>query len=188
MISRFQRFILMNPFGNLKNVGGMYEVADFSNDGVIVLRESDSKTAVGVATWDEITNNFRPVKEKVWTPWCTFTDEYGRNVGEYKTNRKKVKVRLFGGYKSSATCSKNDEFNLMKGIRIAYLRARRKQIAADYNDWNSKLDKIDVERAGIKAYLDYLYEQNGLIDRMLDGYKKEPPTKEPHIVRQQIIR
>ena len=68
-----------------------------------------------------------PVK-KPWSKWylneIRFTDINGKDVRcnyLYRTNGKKVQVRS-GSFKAEATCCKDDEFEIEKGLNLAKKR------------------------------------------------------------------
>ena len=128
-IFRNDRVILLKEYENLKQVGKTYEVGGFTNSAVI-LREVKSKVAVGaikVNDFDEYFEKIENVGNK-FTPWAGISDPNGNLIADYRTNQKKVQIRLFiedttQYIKGEASCNKGDEFNLYFGIRLALARA-----------------------------------------------------------------
>jgi hypothetical protein len=81
-------------------------------------------------------------KQSKWTDWTEIDDN--RMFGMYKTNGKKIRVKLSDDFVGESCCSKYDVFNLDFGIRMAYLRCLVKV-------WNKKKVDIDEEIAMINA-------------------------------------
>lgn len=129
-VFRGTKIILIKKFENLNKVGKVYEVGDVSNS-MVIIREVDSKAAVGAVTFEDFDNHFEVVKSNnKFTKWKTFADGFGNVIGVYRTNQKKVQVKLFTGntfvVRAESSCHKGDTFNLFFGLKLAYLRALKK--------------------------------------------------------------
>lgn len=113
-IVKNDKVILVKPNGNLQTVGETFEIANITEE-FVVLR--DAKTKVAVAATDLVTFNeyFAKVDEfKGWTPWQTLRDETG--VMFYRTNGKKTQIKSIDGGRAEACCCKDDNFDLHTGI------------------------------------------------------------------------
>lgn len=73
--------------------------------------------------------------KRSWTKWylneIRFTDINGKDVRcnyLYRTNGKKVQIRC-GAFKAEATCCKDDEFEIEKGLNLA-----KKRLVVKYLD------------------------------------------------------
>lgn len=121
-ILRDDKIILTKPLGKLV-VGVKYEVGDIS-DRYVIIRNAANKVAMAAVDVDEFDEYFVKSLDKVgWTEWeaIFIGDNY---IGSYRTNRKKVQVRLANGVRAEASCNlKYDSFNLNKGVYLAYYRA-----------------------------------------------------------------
>ena len=131
-IFRGDKVVLVKPFGKIQDVGNEYEVADFTNTTVI-LRDCKTKIAacaISVEVFYMLFDKIEGAKGK-WTKWQTIQDGLGNIVASYRTNFKKVEVRIMVEDKiyitAKATCYKGDDFNMAFGIHLAYLRAVKKQ-------------------------------------------------------------
>lgn len=134
-VFRGTKIILIKKFENLNKMGKVYEVGDVSNS-MVIIREVDSKAAVGAVTFEDFDNHFEVVKSNnKFTKWETFADGFGNVIGAYRTNQKKVQVKLFTNVeifgnqmtvseiRTEASCHKGDTFNLYFGLQLAFLRA-----------------------------------------------------------------
>lgn len=138
-IIKNDRVILIKEMDSLKIVGQEFEVANIIRDDTIVLRDAKSKTAVCSIDIESFDEYFAKQEVKMgWTKWTRIVDPDGNMIAEYRTNQKKVEVRIPNNMidsdigsngrviHSTATCSQGDEFNLSFGIQLAYLRCERK--------------------------------------------------------------
>ena len=119
-IIKNDKVILVKPNGNLQTVGETYEVANITEE-FVVLR--DAKTKVAAAAIDLVTFSeyFTKADEfKGWTTWQTLRDETG--VLFYRTNGKKTQIKSIDGLRAEACCCKVDNFDLRTGVQIAYCR------------------------------------------------------------------
>lgn len=124
-VLKYDRVVLIKEFGKLRTVGEVYEIANITEE-TFILRDARTKIAVAVIDIKDFEEYFRKEDEvKTWTPWTVFNVDDGR-VAFYRTNRRKVEVK-YDGFKSTAYCSKGDEFNLHFGISLAYRRCLIKQ-------------------------------------------------------------
>lgn len=127
-ILRNDKVILTKEMGNLKMVGETYEVANVVEDRV-VLRDAKTKVAVGVIDIVDFWEYFKkPEDVKRWTNWTNIVDQQGNSVGTYRTNMRKVQVRLSDGTRTEVCCKKSDSFSLGFGINYAYERCTKKYL------------------------------------------------------------
>lgn len=125
-IFRNDRVVLIKEFENMKQVGNEYEVANITETAV-VLRDAKTKVAICAVNIPSFEEYFKKQEDVTgWTKWQGFSDETGKTVGVYRTNFRKVQVRINGGIQGEASCNRTDEFNLFFGINLAYLRAEQK--------------------------------------------------------------
>ena len=127
------KVVLLKEYDQLKQVGDTFEVANFT-DEMVILRNAKTKVAVCALPTADFFEYFE--KEEVigfkFTPWSTLGDvTTGATIGLYRTNHKKVQVMLPIEYNGShiraeASCNKGDNFDLWFGIRLAYARAKVK--------------------------------------------------------------
>lgn len=122
------KIILIKPMDSLQTVGETYEIANILENSV-VLRDARTKIAVAAVDLNMLDVFFVKAEEfKGWTPWQSLRDETG--VVFYRTNGKKVQVRSVDGVRAESCCCIEDEFNLWKGIQIAYARWNIKMLKA----------------------------------------------------------
>lgn len=138
---------LVRPMGAFTNVGEICEVTDIREDRTIWFRFGGMH--LGCMSYDEYKKYFEPVKEKIrreWTRWihCQYNasfayDANGMSMNDensgsvwYRYNGKRVQVKTFMSDKSlkaSASCRKNDAFDLNKGLALAFKRLFPKVLA-----------------------------------------------------------
>lgn len=162
-ILRNDKVVLIKEFGELKTVGEIYEVANLT-DTAIVLRDVNTKVAVGAIGIDNFGEYFIK-KEDVngWTPWQRLVDSAINTIAFYRTNHKKVQVKVFNKYRAEATCNKGDDFNLHFGICLAYARCMDKF----YTDV-----KHDYEE-GLKNVTSDMLANKNVIKRMINSLDKD---------------
>lgn len=142
-VLRGDRVVLVKEFNKLKFVGKEYEVANITETS-IVLRDAKTKTAVAAVEIDKFDKFFKKTEEATgWTNWTKFETE-GEVVGFYRTNGRKVEVK-WNGYKSSAYCSKLDDFNLYFGLTLAYKRTIVKFLKDQQKQYKAMLHVLDGE-------------------------------------------
>ena len=134
-VFRDTKVILVKQFDKLQRIGETYEVGNIT-DSMVVLRDVKNKVAVGAVTFEDFDTYFEVKKDKhKFTEWQAFEDGFGNTIGFYRTNQKKVQVKLFTNVeifgsqmtvseiRAEASCHKGDTFNLYFGLRLAFLRA-----------------------------------------------------------------
>lgn len=132
-ILRGDKIILVKTYDKINQIGNVFEVADITTGGLVIVRDNKTKVAVGAIEADELFKYFTK-KEEVknqWTEWNRMLDPFGSTVGFYRTNFKKVQVKIpnkdTGYYKAEACCNlKEDDFNIGFGINLAYIRCLNK--------------------------------------------------------------
>ena len=91
-------------------------------------------------------------KNSKWTDWTEIDDN--RMFGVYKTNGKKIRVKLSDDFVGESCCSKYDVFDIDFGIRMAFLRCMKKM----WEKGRANVDKeIEMINADIKEMIDSLY-------------------------------
>lgn len=128
-ILRNDKVVLVKEYGELKLVGDTFEVANVTETAV-VLRDPLTKVAVGAIDIDDFDNYFQK-KLNGWCNWEILRAANDDMIGAYRTNGKKVQVRV-EGFRGEATCNKIDNFNLNTGIEIAFYRSRLKYLNDTY--------------------------------------------------------
>ena len=123
------RIKLVRKMGVFDNIGEICEVTDIQEGGVICFKFGGCH--LGCMSYDEYEKYFEKVEEPVrrtWSKWylneIRFTDINGKDVRcnyLYRTNGKKVQIRC-GAFKTEATCCKDDEFEIEKGLNLAKKR------------------------------------------------------------------
>lgn len=146
-ILKFDRVVLTKELNEkIKRVGDVFEIANIL-DGSFVLRDSKTKTALGVVSFEDFDKHF--VKEdsfKGWTPWTPILGLAGQTDAVYRTNRRRVQVRfLTDKVGAEACCCKDDDFNLYLGIQIAYSRCYTKALTKRKEEHERKLKEIKGE-------------------------------------------
>ena len=172
------RVILTKGIGSLNTIGQVYEVARMTED-FIVVRDCVSKVAVASIDIEEFGNYF--VKEKEvnnWTKWADIADPNGNMIAQYRTNNKKVEVRITNDMlghpdkkviRSTATCNSEDEFNLAFGVQLAYLRCEQKYLQNEINEY---CEIIDDSISQMKNCESRLVENKSIIKKMLSSLEK----------------
>ena len=145
---RGDKVALIKECDSLKTVGEIYEVANIT-DAFVVIRNAKTKVAVGSVDIDVFDQYFKkPEEVKHWTPWEKLMDESGNVIAFYRTNFRKVQVRIFEGEQSEATCNKRhgDEFNLYFGIQLAYRRCLEKSLTRLTEEYRTGLNQFESMR------------------------------------------
>ena len=162
-ILKNDKVALIKEYKELQTVGMVYEVANFV-DNLVILRDAKTKVAVGAIELKDFEECFKKVNEiteaKTWTKWTSLNDRNGKKLAFYRTNLKKVQVRIFDDTTAEACCHRDDEFDLYFGIQIAYERAQIKSwnkyvksIEKDLKDANSE---ILIHKNNIKKMINSL--------------------------------
>ena len=150
-IMRNDKVVLVKGMNGFKKVGNTYEVANIT-DTKVVLREVDSKVAVGAIEIDAFEAHFqKPEEVSAWTQWEKLVDRTGNIVAHYRTNGKKVQVRTPDGYRADTTCHKADDFNLFFGIQLAYNRCLLKNLNDEEGFLVNEIARLDSELNDIKS-------------------------------------
>ena len=137
-IFRYDKVVLVKEFYGMSAVGSAYEVANVT-DTKVVLRDATSKVAVGAIGIEDFENHFKkPEEVHEWTAWQKLVNKSGDTIAFYRTNCKKVQVRLPNGIRSDAACnSKNgDDFDLYFGVNLAYERCT-------YKEWKNFVEEYE---------------------------------------------
>lgn len=163
-ILRMDHVCCTSPFENF-SVGGEYEVANITDNGGIVLRRVIDRVAVGVVPFDKFFDHFdKPEEFTGWTDWMPFVrtiDDHPFVVGSFRTNFKKVQVKLIDGTRGESSCNtKIDKFDFNIGLRIAYLRCEEKfwnkNLVAEEAELNEKYKDLYV---GYKKHMDDVHSE-----------------------------
>lgn len=127
---------LVRKMGVFDNIGEICEVTDIQEGGVICFKFGGCH--LGCMSYDEYEKYFEKVEtptKRTWSKWylneIRFTDINGKDVRcnyLYRTNGKKVQIRC-GAFKAEATCCKDDEFEIEKGLNLA-----KKRLVVKYLD------------------------------------------------------
>ena len=152
LVMRMDKVYLVKPYaaGRFGNVGAEeYEIANILDDGSFVIRRAVDRVAIGVVPVKDFFEHFCPVREASWTPWMPFADVIDGevvSVGTYRTNFKKVQVRLLDDTRGEASCNTNmDQFDFRIGLSIAYNRAKSKVAIKKYQDAVKEINQITNE-------------------------------------------
>lgn len=163
-VLKFDRAILVKELNEkIKKVGDAFEIANILDDA-FVLREAESKVAVGVVSFKDFENHFVfESNYKGWTKWQSLVGFDGQTDAMYRTNRKKVQVEfLTDKVRCEACCNKSqDDFNLAFGIKLAYLRCLNKVLTKQRDEYEEKLEMLNHEIA----------DNKNIIKRMNDSLK-----------------
>lgn len=125
---------LVKKMGVFDNIGEICEVTDIQDGGVICFKFGGYH--LGCMSYDEYEKYFENVEEPVkreWSEWkhepICFRSLHNNNLafnGRYRTNGKKVEFKVCftkrEAIKTSATCCRDDEFNIKKGLDLAKKR------------------------------------------------------------------
>lgn len=146
-VLRNDKVVLIKEFGKMKQIGQTFEVANFTQDSVVI-RNADNKVAVGAININDFDKYFIKAEEAKsigWTDWNKLIDHKGDTVAVYRTNFKKVQVRTPDGYHAEASCNKTDEFNLAFGVSLAFNRTNSKYLKERKDFFESELKWVNSE-------------------------------------------
>lgn len=146
-VLKFDRVVLVKELDEkIKKVGDVFEIANILTDS-FVLRDSKTKTALGVVSFEDFDKHF--VKEdsfKGWTPWTPIVGISGQTDVLYRTNRRRVQMKfLTDNVRAEACCMRSDDFNLYTGVQIAYSRCYTKALTKRMEEHEGKLKEIKCE-------------------------------------------
>lgn len=171
-VMKYDKVVLVKEFGRLNTVGKMYEIANIT-DTSFILRDVKTKIACGVIDikdFEEYFEKFETLELKGWTKWKPIINPKGELFAYYRTNFKKVQVKIAvmnsstSTFKSEATCNKQyDDFDVEFGIRLAYARCINKYLKSIRLEYNNALNKVQSE----------LRENENNIKRMLVNLEKK---------------
>lgn len=161
-VLKFDRVILTKELNEkIKKVGDVFEVANVL-DNSFLLRDANTKVAVGVISFEDFENYFVHEENfKGWTKWSPIVGFDGQTDAMYRTNRKKVQVEfLTKKVRCESCCNKKaqDEFNLSFGIKLAYLRCLNRVLTKQKNEHEDKIKTIDHEIADNKNIIKRMYD------------------------------
>lgn len=157
-IFRGDKVALAKEFDKLTQIGTVYEVANITTDNKVIIRDTVSKVAIGAIGIDDFEkyfNKLEDTKKSGWTEWHRLIDSNDDMIGIYRTNYKKVEVKIGDSSKNynnknkkdnkmsitgKAFCCKEDDFNLAYGIRLAYMRAIKKSYIKNKEQLLNELD------------------------------------------------
>ena len=161
-ILKGDKIILTKEFENFRTIGEIFEIANVIED-LFVIRTVKDKVAVGTIKISEFEKYFK--KEDYfgkWTKWCPIIFGNGAYIGEYKTNRKKVFVRIKTPdntyVQSSSTCCKTDEFDLVFGINLAYRRCEKKILTDEVKKHSAKLTESNNKLNDVNKIIENMYK------------------------------
>ncbi len=146
-ILKFDKVVLIKELNDkVKKIGDVFEIASIL-DNSFLLRETKTKLAVGVISFEDFDKHFVPEENfKGWTKWTPLTGFDGQTDALYRTNRKKVQVKfLTTNVRAEACCSQGDDFNLFFGVQMAYLRCLNKALVQQKVNYESKLGEINSQ-------------------------------------------
>lgn len=146
---KFDRVILTKELNEkFKQVGEVYEIANILENSFL-LRDSRTRVALGVVSFEDFEKNFIPEKNfKGWTPWQPLVGFDGQSDAMYRTNRKKTQVKfLTTKVRGESCCHRDDDFNLGFGIQLAYLYALNKARDKQRIELEEKLNMVEHEIA-----------------------------------------
>lgn len=146
-ILKFDRVILVKELNDkIKKVGDVFEIANILENSFL-LRESKSKVAVGVVSFEDFEKHFVPEENFTgWTQWTPIVGFDGQSDVFYRTNRHKVQIKfLTDKVRAEACCCKDDEFSLYFGLNLAYLRCLNKAMGKHKVQYEKKINTINRE-------------------------------------------
>lgn len=146
---KFDRVILIKELDDkIKKVGEVFEIANIF-DGSFLLRESKSKLAIGVVSFEDFEKHFVHEENfKGWTQWTPLVGFDGQTDVVYRTNRRKTQVKFLTNNvraESFLNVKAGDEFNLYLGIQFAYLRALNKAHSKKIAEYENAIKKMNIE-------------------------------------------
>ena len=165
-ILKGERVTLTRTMEKLNLVGQTFEVANITETSVVI-RDVKTKIAVAAISIDDFDNYF--VKDNVnhWIPWTPLVDVKGNVIAFYRTNGKKVQVKIQNKCgEASCNLKTNDKFDLYFGIQLAYLRCQNKCLVDIRKNYQTAIKQIEGN----------IRENNHIIKQLMD--KAYPKDKE----------
>lgn len=133
MITTKDKIKLKKPMGVFTNVGEVCDVVGINEEGIISFKFGPGH--MGCMSHNELEKYFEVIPKKSWSEWATKEKYVTFPNGEmkliqfsYRSDGKGVQVR-HGDFRAESSCSPCDDFDLGKGINIAFLRLAKKLIA-----------------------------------------------------------
>lgn len=150
------KVVMTKGMERMNLVGETFEVANITADNNIVLRDRKTKVAMCAVSIDEFDKHFKKQNDFIgkWTQWNAIVSGEDQVLAYYKTNHRKVIVKLPDGTMSMSSCNvkHGDSFNLSTGIFLAFMRCRQK-----------------VERKKMKEAESNLVDLKNQINRFIGG-------------------
>lgn len=156
---RDDKVVQIHQYEKLNTMGRVFEVGDIT-DKSVVIRDAKSKVAIAAIDINDFEKYFVREDKRVWTDWCNINDEYGNIIARFRTNRKKVQVVTNTGSKGESSCNNGDMFNLNIGIRIAYLRARRKYYQKNNQSYTTAMIQNENQIKDIESQIESIIKTN----------------------------
>lgn len=152
---KYEKVVLTKELNEkFKQVGKVFEIASVL-DGSFVLRDDETKVALGVVNFADFEKYFVHKKDfNGWTAWTPLIGFNGQNDAFYRTNGRRVQVEfLTNKVRAESCCHREDTFNLSFGIKMAYLRAYNKVMKEHWIKHKEKMDEIHYEISENEAIL-----------------------------------
>ena len=149
------KVMMVKGMERLNLIGEVFEVANITPDNNIILRDRKTKMAMCAIDVDHFDKHFIKAEDaRKWTKWNAIRSEEDEVLAYYKTNGKKVIVKMPDGVNAMASCNEKhgEVFNLSTGIFLAYMRCRQK-----------------IERKKMKEAESNLVDLKNQINRFLGG-------------------
>ena len=151
------KVVLTKHFDRYNKVGEVYEIGNIADNGFII-RDAVTKIAIGLVSFHDFFSCFEKQEDKKWTDWniAHYDGESDKDVDvliNYRTNGKRVEVKAFG-CKGVASCMPDDNFNLSKGIYIAFLRCKLAFLSKK---------RVDLTKETVDTYFEMNKIHNDLI-------------------------
>lgn len=181
-ILRGDKIVLIKAYDKINQIGATFEVADITTNGLVIIRDNKTKVAVGAIEVDQLFKHFEKqedIKNK-WTEWNRMLDPFGATIGFYRTNFKKVQVKIpnreLAYYKAEACCNLNeDDFNIGFGVNLAYLRCLNKALEYKMNDIQNEIIPLTKN---INKIQDEIINNERTIEKMISLLDKKKEKQE----------
>lgn len=170
-IIKNDKVVLVKAFEKLQEVGKEYEVANFTDD-LLVLREIKTKVAICAIKYEDFDNYFVKkvdyTSNGAFTEWTAISNETGATIGWYRTNGKKTQVKIPTVDKNKfiraeSSCNYCDEYDFTTGVQIAYMKALKKS--------NNIIIKETTERLKLANTINDNY--NEMLDIIIKNVKSK---------------
>lgn len=144
---KYDKIILVKEMNEkFKQVGKVFEIESIL-DGSFLLRDAETKVAVGVVNFEDFDKYFVHEENfKGWTSWTSLIGFNGQTDAVYRTNGRRVQVEfLTDKVRAESCCHREDTFNLSFGIKMAYLRAYNKALEKKWVKYKGEMLQINHE-------------------------------------------